>query len=294
MQKIILFYKFVPITDPKALMLWQQELATNLDLRGRIIIADQGINVTLGGEIDNLKKYIYRTKQFAPLKKLDIKWSSGTKNDFPRLSVKVRDEIVSFLEKKKISVEPKGIKGSGIPIKPEQISDLINKYGEDVVFFDGRNNYESAIGKFCGAITPNVNHSREYKSEIKKDQYNKLKDKHIVTYCTGGIRCEVLSTLMKQEGFKNVYQLKGGIIRYGEKYKDKGLWQGKLFVFDKRMKTQFSKEAIDIGQCHVCQNKTSDYTNCKEVSCNKLILLCKLCQTKKHLYCSPHHSIQSV
>lgn len=285
MQKIILYYKFVPILDPKAVALLQVNICKRFNLKGRIIVSTQGINVTLGGELDSLKSYLKETKKLPILQKLDVKWSNGGSHDFPKLSVKVRNEIVTFKAKSKVKVGQDGIKNGGQHIKPDHISKLIERYGDDVVFFDGRNNYESAIGNFKGAVTPNVNHSREFPKEIKKAKYKKLKGKHVVTYCTGGVRCEVLSSLLIQEGFKHVYQIKGGIVKYGETYKDKGLWQGKLFVFDNRLTTQFSDSALDIGKCHLCSTKTSNYTNCKNLSCNKLILLCSSCSGKGKVYC---------
>ena len=105
----------------------------------------------------------------------------------------------------------------------------------------------------------------------------------MVTYCTGGIRCEVLSMLMKKEGFKEVYQIDGGIVKYGEKYGDDGLWEGSLYVFDDRMGTKFSDQAADIGRCSHCGRSTSNYENCADKSCNDLILICKGCvPERKH------------
>ena len=286
MQKIILYYKFTPVQDTEAVMFWQRALCQKLDLKGRIIIAPHGINGTLGGDIDNLKKYIKETKSFKSFKGTKFKWSEGGREDFPRLSVKVRSEIVSFGVADKISVNEKGIIGGGKHIKPEKLHELIKEKGKEVVFFDGRNAYESEIGRFKAAVTPKVNHSRDFPKELKSSKYDSLKDKTVVTYCTGGIRCEVLSMLMKQEGFKDVYQIDGGVVKYGETFKDKGLWRGKLFVFDKRMATEFSSEGKDIGKCIDCYGATSNYVNCFTKTCNKLILLCIECSSKGQKYCT--------
>jgi len=285
MQKIILFYKFTPINDTKAILLWQKSLATQYNLKGRIIIADHGINGTLAGNIDDLKKYIKEFKTYPNFKKTVFKWSEGNQADFPRLSVKVRPEIVSFGVANKIKVNGQGIIGGGQHLKPEEVNDLVKKHGNDVIFFDGRNKFEASIGRFKDAIIPQVEHSRDFPKELKNKKYEKIKDKPIVTYCTGGVRCEVITKLMKDEGFKEVYQIDGGIVKYGEKYKDKGLWEGKLFVFDKRMDIKFSDQAKDIARCTNCNSKTSNYENCLNKSCNKLILLCIQCARDNKLYC---------
>lgn len=282
MQKIILYYLFTPIKDPNAIKLWQLTLCEQLDLKGRIIISEHGINGTLGGDLDNLKKYVSKNKAFIPFKKITYKWSEGSSDDFPRLSVKVRDEIVTFGVPKKIKVDEKGIVGGGKHLKPEKLHELINQ--QDVVFFDGRNNYESAVGKFKNAVTPDVKNTRDFVNELEKPKYNKLKDKTVVTYCTGGIRCEVLTTIMKDKGFKDVYQIEGGIVKYLEKYGDKGLWEGSLYVFDKRMGLKSSEEVKDIGECSYCKGKTSRYINCSNLACNQLILVCDNCDQETFCY----------
>lgn len=277
MQKILLYYKFVPVADPEAVRLWQRTLAENLQLKGRILIAEHGINGTVGGEIDDLKAYIRATKQHPAFKGMEFKWSDGSRDDFPKLIVKVRPEIVTFGVADKIRVDNNGIKGGGKRLKPQQLHSLIEQRGEDIVFFDGRNAYEAAVGKFKGAVVPRIEHSRDFQKELQKPNYKKLKNKTIVTYCTGGIRCEVLTMLMKEEGFQDVYQLDGGIVKYGQTYGDDGLWEGSLYVFDDRITTQFSENAKDIGICYYCHKPTSVYTNCTNPTCNKRLLVCKDC-----------------
>jgi len=168
-------------------------------------------------------------------------------------------------------------------LKPEEIHKLVEERGDEVVFFDGRNAYEAAVGKFKNAIVPDVRYTRNFATELDDPKYNDIKDKPVVTYCTGGIRCEVLSMLMKKRGFKEVYQIDGGIVQYGEKYGDDGLWEGSLYVFDGRMGTKFSGQAKDIGTCVHCGGKTSNYENCADKACNGLVLICKNCQpVKRH------------
>lgn len=282
MEKIILYYKFVPVVDPETTRLWQTELCTRLGLKGRIIVSKHGINGTLGGDLDSLRAYKSSMNKTTTFKGIDYKWSPGSAQDFPRLSVKVRDEIVTFRAADELVVNEKGVVNGGQHLKPEQLHELLAERGDDVVFFDGRNKYEAQIGKFKNAVVPDVENSREFIQEIEKPAYQSLKDKAVVTYCTGGIRCEVLSALLKNRGFKEVYQLDGGIVKYGEKYGNEGYWEGKLHVFDDRMRVEFSDEARDIGTCVHCKDKTSNYVNCSNVACNRLVLVCQKCAANEY------------
>jgi UPF0176 protein len=277
MQKIILYYKFAPLSDPEAVRLWQRSLCEQHNLKGRILISKHGINGTVGGHIDDVKAYVKATKGYAPFKGTQFKWSDGTGADFPRLSIKVRDEIVSFGVADEIEVDEKGVVGGGKHLKPQQVHELVEKHGDDVVFFDGRNAYEAAVGKFKNAVVPDTRTSKDFVRELESGKYDDIKDKPVVTYCTGGIRCEILSSLMKNRGFKDVYQMDGGIVKYGEKYKDEGLWEGSLYIFDDRMNMRFSEKSKDIGVCVHCQGKTSNYENCSNVVCNNLVLICENC-----------------
>jgi UPF0176 protein len=281
MQKILLYYKFTPISDPQAVRLWQKALCERLNLKGRILISEHGINGTVGGDVDSLKSYVKETKQYTGFKGTIFKWSEGSRDNFPKLSIKVRKEIVAFDAADELQVDERGVVGGGTHLKPEEVHKLVEERGEDVVFFDGRNAYEAQIGKFKNAIVPDVRTSRDFIKELDDPKYNDIKDKPVVTYCTGGIRCEILSSLMKKRGFKEVYQIDGGIVKYGEKYADKGLWEGSLYVFDGRMDTKFSDEAVDIGECVHCKGKTSNFENCAYMPCNNLVLICKDCHTKE-------------
>ncbi|HVX48430.1 MAG TPA: rhodanese-related sulfurtransferase [Candidatus Saccharimonadales bacterium] len=282
MQKIILYYKFVPVRDPEAVRLWQRALCEQLNLRGRVLISEHGINGTLGGDLKDLKAYAKATKAFTPFKGMEFKWSDGAREDFPKLIVKVRSEIVTFNAADEIKVDENGIVGGGQRLKPAEVHKLVQEKKGDVIFFDGRNRHEAAVGRFKNAVVPDVGHTRDFKRELEKPEYEQLKDKPIVTYCTGGIRCEVLTALMKNRGFKEVYQIDGGIVRYGETYGDDGLWEGSLYVFDDRLTTRFSERATDIGKCLHCGDPTSQYQNCADAECNKLMLVCEGCQAKSY------------
>jgi UPF0176 protein len=287
MQKIVLYYKFAPISDPEAVRLWQKTLCERLHLRGRILISKHGINGTVGGDIENVKAYVKETKEYPLFKGTVFKWSDGGSENFPKLSVKVRAEIVAFDAADELTVDEHGVVDGGVHLKPEEVHKLVEERGDDVVFFDGRNTYEAAIGKFKNAVVPDVRTSRDFIKELENPKYNDIKNKPVVTYCTGGIRCEILSSLMKKRGFKEVYQLDGGIAKYGEKYADDGLWEGSLYVFDGRMNVKFSDTAKDIGECIHCHGKTSNYENCALKSCNDLVLICETCtKDATNLFCS--------
>jgi UPF0176 protein len=278
MQKILLYYQFTPVADPETMLLWQRTLCESLNLRGRILLSGQGINGTVGGDIDNLKQYVKATKQYPGFKNMHFKWSEGQREDFPRLSVKVRDELVTFGAASEIAVDEHGVVGGGKHLSPQAVHELVKERGDDVVFFDGRNVHEAAIGRFKNAVIPDVSHTRDFPKELEDPKYDAIKDKAVVTYCTGGIRCEVLSSLMKHRGFKEVYQIDGGIVKYGEAFGDDGLWEGALYVFDDRMNVRFSDKSKDIGTCVHCGTVTSNYENCAVKSCNNLVLICEQCK----------------
>lgn len=277
MQKVIIYYKFIPVQDPTMTMRWQRELCRRLNLKGRIIISPHGINGTLGGHINDVLEYKREMNRSEIFRGITYKWSDAAGDEFPRLSVKVRPELVAFGVPDEVQVNHTGVVGGGKHLKPEALHKLIEERGQDVVFFDGRNAYEAAVGKFKDAVVPDTRTTHDFIREIESDKYDTLKEKAVVTYCTAGVRCEILSALMKNRGFKDVYQIDGGIVKYGEKYGDDGLWEGALYIFDGRMEQRFSDASKDIGTCTHCGKKTSRYINCANLSCNDLVLVCNDC-----------------
>lgn len=277
MQKIILYYKFTPVTDPDMTMRWQRELCTRLNLRGRVIVNEHGINGTLGGEMDDLKSYKKAMNASKVFKDIEYKWSDGTRDDFPRLSIKVRDELVTLAPGKKFDVF-----NQGTPLRPKAWHEHLTKNPEAIVL-DARNDYESGIGKFKGAVTPKIKTFRDIKPEIDKLP----RDQPVYTYCTGDIRCEYLSAYMKNEGFQDVYHLEGGIVKYGQEFKDDGLWEGKCYVFDKRKNLAFSDKSQDIASCVHCKKPTSHQVDCDNPECSLQIIVCEDCEPKK-THCSNH------
>lgn len=287
--KVILYYKFVPVSDPNITMRWQKELCDRLGLKGRIIISPHGINGTLGGGIENLREYKREMNRSILFKGIMYKWSDGSGEDFPKLSVKVRDELVAFRASDELVVSERGVENGGIHLKPEQVHRLIQERGDEVIFFDGRNAYEAQVGRFKDAIIPEVKTTPDFLKELEDPKYDTIKNRPIITYCTGGIRCEILSVLMKNRGFKEVYQIDGGIVKYGEKFGDDGFWEGNLYIFDGRMNHKFSSKAKDIGECIHCGQNTSRFINCADKSCNQLKLVCQSCKTKT--FCENHQPV---
>lgn len=306
--KILLYYVFAPVKDPEAVRLWQQSLCEQLGLRGRIIISEHGMNGTVGGELDACKQYVKRTREYGPFAGLKdtMKWADGTgfepytpkmqrhvdrqvpwklSLDFPRLSVKVRDELVAFGVPEEVKVGPDGVIGGGTHLSPAQVNELVAQ-NPDAVFFDGRNAFEAAAGRFKGAIVPPVTTTHDFIDVLESGEYDHLKNKPVITYCTGGVRCEILSALMKNRGFNDVYQIDGGIFRYGEAFGNDGLWEGSMVVFDGREEVDFAPDAAIVGECAICHEPSNHLVNCADPSCRMRFIVCE-----KHSHgekCSEH------
>lgn len=285
MQKVLLFYGFTPLADPEAIKLWQRDLCESLGLGGRIIVSPHGINGTVGGELNAMKKYWRKTRQYPGFRDIDFKWSEGDGTEFPRLSVKARAELVGFGAPDEVQVDEHGVVGGGRHLKPEQLHELVAE--KQVTFFDGRNKWEAEIGRFKDAVVPDVETSHDFIRELESGKYDHLKNQPVVTYCTGGIRCEILSAMMINRGFEEVYQLDGGIVRYGEAYGDAGLWEGSLYIFDQRKTLEFSPDAVTIGTCAVCAQPSSRMENCADSACRSQLVLCDGC-AETDQYCTSH------
>jgi UPF0176 protein len=289
--KVLLYYCFTPLGDPEAVRLWQRDLCESLGLGGRIIVSPHGINGTIGGELDAVKKYRRKTREYPAFKDIDFKWSEGTgPGDFPKLSVKVREELVGFGAPEELAVTEQGVVGGGTHLTPEALHELVGE--KEVTFFDGRNKWEAEIGRFKGAVVPDVATSHDFVSELESGKYDHLKNQPIVTYCTGGIRCEILSSMMIKRGFREVYQLDGGIVRYGETFGDEGLWEGSLYIFDKRKAMTFSDNATIISSCTVCGQASSQMENCDEPSCRVQMVVCDSCAQTAPM-CGEHSTVSS-
>jgi UPF0176 protein len=191
-----------------------------------------------------------------------------------------------------IEVNHKGIVGGGKKLKPHELDALVEERGDDVVFFDGRNAWEAEIGRFKNAIIPDVKTTHDFVRELESGKYDHIKDKPIVTYCTGGIRCEILTPIMKARGFKEIYQIDGGIVRYGEARGNDGLWEGSLYVFDKRISVDFAPDAKLLGTCVSCGTQSNHMINCVDKSCREQMVVCEECSAVP-VYCEEHAVISA-
>lgn len=279
MRKILLYYQYSTISDPNRLADEQRTLCQRLGLKGRIIIAHEGINGTVGGAAEAIKQYKCHLQQDPRFADVDFKESTGDAHDFPRLQVVVRPEIVH------LGLNPEIItaRDGGMHLTPQATHDLLNKHPDDLVILDARNAYESHIGTFKGSITPDIENFRDLPAFIDKN-VELFKDKQVLMHCTGGIRCERASAYLKSKGVtKEVYQINGGIHRYIEQYPD-GHFRGKLYVFDGRVAIKVNDDIL--AQCYTCEKPYDEYTNCVNAQCNKQITLCPDCCKALNNTCS--------
>lgn len=283
---IILFYKYTKIENPEELREGQRNLCERLNLKGRIIIAKEGINSTVEGRTEDVEEYLKEYLSDPRFSDTHIKKSIGTGEAFPKLSVKVRKEIVTLgLEN---DIDPNQITGKHL--KPEDLKNWFES-GKKFHIVDMRNDYEFKVGKFKGSIMPTLQNFRDVPKAL--GEIETLKDETVITVCTGGVRCEKASGLLVREGFKDVYQLDGGIVSYMEKFPAQE-FEGSLYVFDKRILMDF--DTIDgsrdkhlvIGKCEKCNLSSERYVNCKNPRCNKHFICCEACSEEDgRSFCSP-------
>jgi UPF0176 protein len=282
--QILLYYKYVDIADPKLVMEQQKELCQLLELKGRIIVAAEGINGTLEGTIENTEKYIHHMQADQRFADIKFKRSPGTGSAFPKLSVKVRSEIVSTHLAER-DIDPKVTTGKYLTA--EELHEWFEA-GVEFYIVDMRNDYEHASGHFINSVLPGLKNFRDLSVILPELEH--LKGKKIVTVCTGGVRCEKASGFLVANGFADVYQLKDGIVTYMEKYPNQH-FLGKLYVFDGRILMGFntnSPEHIVVGKCAMCGNTAENYTNCAYDPCHSHFICCEACMLKHHgqVFCS--------
>ncbi len=277
--QVLLFYKYTDIADPAALAEQVRLLAEEFSLTGRAIIAEEGINATFEGLLADTEAFATRFKEDARFADVQIKRSTGTGNSFPKLSVKVRDEIVGtgFTREE---ADPR--RATAPKLSPEELRAWYER-GEDFVVVDMRNNYEYDSGHFKNSVQPNISASRHLPLAIAK--LESLRETPVVTVCTGGIRCEKMSAYLMHKGFKNVRQLDGGIHSYMEKYPGKD-FLGTLYTFDQRQTMHFDGDREIVGECRLCGAQSEDYADCAEPSCHLHFIACDSCRDESgSVYC---------
>ncbi|MDO8618967.1 MAG: rhodanese-related sulfurtransferase [Candidatus Daviesbacteria bacterium] len=270
--QVLLYYKYIDLENPETVRDEQRKLCESLNLRGRIIVAKEGINGTLEGTLTNTVKYIDAMNRSKYFKDINFKKSAGTGQSFPKLSVKVRPEIIRLGIP---DLNPNKISGKYISAK-----ELHNWFETNKEFFivDMRNDYEYESGFFTGSIFADIHNFFDLPKALPKLAH--LKGKTIVTVCTGGVRCEKASGLLVQNGFSDVYQLKDGIQTYMEKYPNQN-FKGKLYVFDNRLTLGFNTSDANheiVGKCKHCQKSCDAYVNCAYDFCHLHYICCDNCK----------------
>ena len=273
----LLFYKYVFIENAEKFASDHLDFCNSLGLNGRVIIAEEGINGTVAGTFIQTKKYRDHLHADARFEDLVFKTEACERVPFVKMHVRHKKEIVHFGN---ASVD--AWKNSGKYLLPEQWFEIMNE--EDTVLLDVRNKTEWEVGKFKNAITLNIDHFREFPEQLPA--LSSYKNKKILAYCTGGIRCEKATAFLHENGFKNVFHLRGGIIEYAKKTGGKD-FDGKMYVFDSRMAVEVNEiNPTVISRCAICGRPTTRFINCANADCNKHFLMCEECGWELEGCCS--------
>ncbi len=276
--RVLLFYKYINFPEPQKFQQDHLRFCEKNDILGRVWISTEGINATVSGTVDNIKKYKAEIKKYPKFTDIWFKEDKHDEHAFKKIHVRVKQEIVTA------SFGEVDLSKTAKRLKPEDLNNFYET-GKDFIIVDARNDYESVIGKFKNAITPKMDTFRDWPAVV--EELEEFKNKTVVTYCTGGIRCEKASALLVEKGFKDVYQMDGGIWNYITQHPDK-YWEGSVFVFDeRRIVTPNTKEEIKhIGKCYYCGEPTSYYINCHNQDCDLLLLTCDKCKVENDYCCS--------
>jgi len=279
----ISFYQYHKIKNPR---IFRNHLFlewNKLDVLGRIYVSFEGINAQLSIPADNFHQFKKHLDSIDFLKEVRLNIAIEHDNkSFLKLKVKVRDKIVAD----GLNDETFDVTNIGIHLNAKQFNKMLAN--PDTVCVDMRNHYESEIGHFQGAITPDVDTFRDSLDSIEADLKDNKEDKNLLMYCTGGIRCEKASAYYKHKGFKNVFQLEGGIIEYTRQVNEDGVenkFIGKNFVFDHRRAEKITEDVV--ANCHQCGKPADTHTNCANEGCHLLFIQCDACSEKMENTCSP-------
>ncbi len=276
--RVLLFYKYITFPDPEKFCMEHLLFCQQNNILGRVWIAHEGINGTVSGLSEDIEKYKSEIRKYPEFSDIWFKEDLNDAHAFNKIHVRVKKEIVNA------SFGEVDLSKTAKRLKPEELNKFYES-GKEFIIVDARNDYESRIGKFKNAITPVMNTFREW-TEVA-EELKPYKDKTIVTYCTGGIRCEKASAYLVEKGFKDVYQMDGGIWNYINQFPDK-YWEGSVFVFDERriVTPNTNEEIKHIGKCYYCGSLSSYYINCHNQDCDKLLITCYECKVKNDYCCS--------
>jgi UPF0176 protein len=267
MYQVLLYYYYTPIADPEAFREEQHRLCLSLNLLGRIIVAPEGLNGTVSGLAADCAAYMAAVKADPHFAGIDFKVEVSDTHTFQKLHVRLKNEIVHS----DLPVNP--LERTGTYLEPADFQAM--KTDPDVVLVDMRSNYEHNVGKFKGAVTFDMENLRDLPDHVAEIEH--LKDKKIITYCTGGIKCEKASAYLLSRGFENVYQLHGGIIKYGIEAGGED-FDGQCYVFDNRLAVDVNHvNPTVISTCYRCGTTTPRIVNCASPACNNHVPLCEAC-----------------
>ena len=270
------FYKYVHLDNPKNVQKEVFELCNSFGLKGRVLIGHEGINGSVYGTKENVDKFKEKLLENHLFSGIDFKEQMTKKPAFRKLFVRLRKEVVHF----GVDVD---LDKTASFVTPRELKDMLDN-NEDIILLDVRNDYEARVGKFKNAKTVDMKSFRELPKLLH--EIENIKEKRIITYCTGGIRCEKASAFLKENGFKDVMQLKGGILAFGKEFPDT-YWEGKCFVFDDRLAIKINDLNSEvIGKCDLCGIKCDDLINCRNIACDKLFISCEACREKYNKSCS--------
>jgi len=267
--QVLLYYYFVEIEDPETFAAEHLQFCKDLGLKGRILVAKEGINGTVSGPKEQTKKYMDTMHNNPLFKDMMFKIDEHDGHAFKKMHVRPRKELVTLRLDEDEDVSP--LEKTANFMKPKEFYEAMQD--EDTVILDTRNDYEYDLGHFRGAINPDIETFRELPQWIK-DNKEHLEDKRVLMYCTGGIRCEKVGGWLMEEGIEDIHQLHGGIVTYGKDPEVQGeLWDGKCYVFDERISVPVNrKEHVVVGKDYFDGEPCERYVNCANPECNRQIL----------------------
>jgi len=278
---VLLFYRYITIKNPNIIWESHKKYCSTLNLKGRIIIAKEGINGTVSGPTEDCNKYKKYIKNLIGITDMDFKDETCGNHLFSKMSIKVKNEIIRM----GVDVNPQKITGKHL--SPREFK-IMMKNPESIIL-DMRSNYEHHIGKFKNAISFDIKNMYEFPKKLENHKLFLDKtnlDRPILTYCTGGIKCEKATSFLLDKGFKKVYQLRGGIIKYSTE-EDGQDFDGKCYVFDDRITKNVNLvNPVEISKCYICSKKCSVMVNCMNTKCNLHTTICKKCYYKMDYCCS--------
>ncbi|MEC5424644.1 rhodanese-related sulfurtransferase [Virgibacillus sp. C22-A2] len=265
--QVLLYYNYVHIEDPEGYAKEHLQFCKDLELKGRILIAHEGINGTVSGTVEQTEKYMTAMNNDPRFADMVFKIDEHEGHAFKKMHVRPRSELVTL----RLEDDINPLQTTGKHLSPKQFFEAMQE--EDTVVIDARNDYEYDLGHFRGAIRPDIEAFRELPDWIRKNK-DQIKGKKVLTYCTGGIRCEKFSGWLVEEGFEDVGQLHGGIVTYGKDPEVQGeLWDGQCYVFDERIAIPINrKEHVVVGVDYFDGKPCERYVNCANPVCNKQIL----------------------